>query len=421
MKVPLRPRERETDAATVCVGSITGSAAEALRDAERRATEAARHYRELAEMLPALIAETDAAGRLTFVNRFGLQLTGYSAWDWRGLYVVELVAPQDRQRAVANFARRVDNEELPPNSYRLLHRDGHTTIPVELHATNIVSAGVTVGVRCVMFDLRERLQAERERLHYEQRTLDARRLESLGVLAGGIAHDFNNLLTVVLGNGDLALSELAWDSPARPYVRDIRVAARRAADLTQQLLTYTGKTPLHHSSVALNAVIKLAVAELDANPPPRSTVVLTLATALPAVPGDRDLLYQVVRNLLTNAREALADGGGVITVATSLCATTTSSSAALGLVEPRYLAAGDYVRLSISDDGAGMDAETAARAFEPFFSTKFTGRGLGLAVVMGVVRSHGGGVAFTTVPGAGTRFDVYLPVTAAPGHDTPQR
>ncbi|PKN58319.1 MAG: hypothetical protein CVU56_06670 [Deltaproteobacteria bacterium HGW-Deltaproteobacteria-14] len=412
MKMPLRSRERDTDPPTGAVGAL-GSVSEALRDAEDRAAAAARHHHDLANMLPALIAETDAAGRLTFVNRFGLALTGYDAWEWPGLYVLELVVPTDRQRAVENFARRVRGEELPPSCYRLLHRDGCTTIPVELRAANISHAGVTVGVRCVMFDLRERLAAEHARRCYEQRALDARRLESLGVLAGGVAHDFNNLLTVVLGNADLAMSELDWDAPARPYLHDIRAASRRAADITQQLLAYTGKTPLHQANVVVNAVVTDAVSQLDRALAARGRIALDLSPALPAVPGDRDLLRQVVLNLLTNALEALGDGGGGVTITTAV-RSSAADRLTVGLVEPRHLTTGDHLRLSVSDDGRGMDAETAARAFEPFFSTKFTGRGLGLAVVMGVVRAHGGDISMTTAPDAGSRFDVFLPIHVAP-------
>lgn len=385
-------------------------AAHALQDAERRATEAQGHYHDLASMLPALISETDAEGRLVFVNRYGLELTGYGEDEWRGLSLIDVVAPVDRARVMENFARRMAGAELPPSTYHVLHRDGVTLIPIELRAANIVSQGRVVGTRCVLFDLRDRVAAERERLHYEQRTLEARRLESLGVLAGGVAHDFNNLLAVVLGNADLALLELPPESSALAHVRDIWVAAQRAAALTKQLLAYAGKAPFHRTSVDANALVHSALAQLPGGADdPR--VDLQLSAELPPVHGDRSHLAQVIQNLVANALEALPPGRGSVTVETRRVDVSATAQPP-GLQDPDQLPPGPYIRCCVRDDGIGMDARTVARMFEPFFTTKFTGRGLGLSVVVGVMRSHGGGIAVRSQPGRGTCVDVYLPVAS---------
>jgi len=407
LQVPGRERGEPTSPAV-----SERAASRALENAERRADEATQQYRALADMLPALIGETDALGRLVFVNRYGLELMGYGDDDWRGLPILEVLAPADRARAAENFGRRMAGEELTPSTYTLVHKDGVTAVPVELRASNIVRDGRVVGARCVLFDLRERLAAERERLRYEQRALSAQRLESLGVLAGGVAHDFNNLLAVVLGNAELALLELPGSSPALPYVRDIRAASQRAAGLTRQLLAYTGKAPFHWSDVDVNALVRQGVREAVVGLPPGQRVELALADTLPFVHGDGELLGQIVTNLLTNGLESLDATGSVVIETRPVEVAPGATSPAL--VEPDHLPAGAYVRCSVLDDGAGMDAATLSRILEPFFTTKFTGRGLGLSVVLGVVRSHGGGLALSSDLGRGTRVDVYLPASAVP-------
>ena len=398
--------------------AASGEVAAALAASEQRAAHALRRYRELADMLPAIIAETDAEGRLTFVNRFGCELLGYRADEWLGQSVVEFLAPDDRLRAAANLARRMAGVDLPPNQYTVLHKDGHR-IPVDLRAVNVVDDGVVVGARCVLVDLRERLAAERERLAYEQRTLDARRLESLGVLAGGVAHDFNNLLAVVLGNTELALLELPPEASARRFVEDIRVASRRAADLTRQLLAYTGKTPFQRTDVDLSQLVRAVLGPLEVSVTRRAHLEAALAPDLPAVRGDETLLRQVIANLVTNGCEALPPTGGKVAIRTEAATVRPGSPAPAGLVQPAQLEPGDYVVLRVSDSGAGMDAETRLRIFEPFFTTKFTGRGLGLPVVLGVVRAHGGGIAVVSEPGRGAGFEVYLPAVVADRHDVP--
>ncbi|PKN55410.1 MAG: hypothetical protein CVU56_21440 [Deltaproteobacteria bacterium HGW-Deltaproteobacteria-14] len=242
----------------------------------------------------------------------------------------------------------------------------------------------------------------------EEQLRHTQKLESLGVIAGGIAHDFNNFLAAILGNVNLLAEDAG--AHASPLLGEIAGAARRGAELCAQLLAYSGKGRFTVEAVDLNALVEDMATILRVSLSKKARVQLDLAAALPRVEGDRAQLQQVVMNLLINASEALAGEPGDIHVATGVAASAPDASATEGLVEP--LPAGRYVTLVVSDDGRGMDETTRARIFEPFFSTKFAGRGLGLAAVVGVVRGHRGSMAVASRPDEGSRFTVYLPVSA---------
>ena len=233
------------------------------------------------------------------------------------------------------------------------------------------------------------------------------KLESLGVIAGGIAHDFNNFLAAILGNVNLLAEDTG--AHASPLLGEIARAARRGADLCAQLLAYSGKGRFAVEAVDLNALVEDMATILKVSLSKKARVQLELATVLPRVEGDRAQLQQVVMNLLINASEALGEEAGDIRVTTGVAGCASDASAPEGLIEP--LPPGRYVTLRVSDDGRGMDAATRARIFEPFFSTKFAGRGLGLAAVAGVVRGHRGAMAVASELGAGSQFTVYLPVS----------
>jgi|GEM_PF-1896547 len=242
----------------------------------------------------------------------------------------------------------------------------------------------------------------------EEQLRHTQKLESLGVIAGGIAHDFNNFLAAILGNVNL-LAEDAGERPS-PLLGEIAGAARRGADLCAQLLAYSGKGRFTVEAVDLNALVDDMATILKVSLSKKARVRIALMPSLPRVEGDRAQLQQVVMNLLINASEALDGEAGDIHVATSEWTAVPGQAPPAGLVEP--LPRGRYVTLEVSDDGRGMDEATRTRIFEPFFSTKFAGRGLGLAAVLGVVRGHRGSMAVRSDLGGGSRFTVYLPVSA---------
>ncbi|MBD3175629.1 MAG: PAS domain S-box protein [Armatimonadia bacterium] len=261
----------------------------------------------------------------------------------------------------------------------------------------------------IVRDVTHRIAIERERREFEANLQQAQKLESLGLLAGGIAHDFNNLLMGVLGNADLALNTMLETAPARPFVRNIETAARRAADLCNQMLAYSGKGRFIVEDLDLSELVEEMVHMLEVSVSKAAALRLSLASDLPAISADASQIRQVVMNLIVNASDALGDQVGVINLSTEANECDAEYLAATYLDDS--LKPGSYVVLEVSDTGCGMDAETQERIFDPFFTTKFAGRGLGMAAVLGIVRGHGGAIKLYSEVGTGTTIKVLLPAS----------
>ena len=243
----------------------------------------------------------------------------------------------------------------------------------------------------------------------EHRMIDAQRAESLGVLAGGLAHDFNNLLVAIIGNADLGLRDIHPGAPGRSALENIREAGLRAAELTDQLLAYAGRGGVASTRVSPRALVDELVRISAATVPENVTVEVDVSDNL-SLRGEPAQVRQVILNLLGNARDALGTRGGKIEVSARLVRHAGEPEAD-DVLTP---SAGRYVELAFSDNGPGIDRETRRRIFEPFFTTKSTGHGLGLAAVLGIVRSHGGGLRVVSVPGDGARFEVLFPASVTP-------
>ena len=237
--------------------------------------------------------------------------------------------------------------------------------------------------------------------------IQTQKLEGLGVLAGGIAHDFNNLLVAILGNTEIARSELGPGSTARSSLDDVEAAAVRASELTGQLLAYAGKTTYSQEVLDLSELVREVTELITVSVHKDIRIVFHLASGLPPIRGGAVELRQVVMNLITNAADAIGEGPGTITIETGVGA---------GPILPEADVFGqhgalpdDPVFLRITDDGIGMDRRTLDKIFDPFFTTKFTGRGLGLAATRGILDSHHGSLRIETALGVGTSFRVALP------------
>ena len=255
--------------------------------------------------------------------------------------------------------------------------------------------------------LAERDEAENARKNLEKQVQHGEKLKSLGILAGGIAHDFNNLLAAVIGFADLALEDLPAESRSRRSIEEVVAAGERAAELTRQMLAYSGKGRFEVRVLDLSQV----VAELDnlmrAAVSKKAVLQYDLAEDLPDVEADASQIQQVLMNFATNASDAIGETDGTITVKTAVMAADRDYLSQTCLDDE--LAEGDYVFLEVRDSGCGMDRDTAGKIFDPFFTTKFSGRGLGLAAVLGIVRGHGGAIKVSSQPGSGTTFRVLFP------------
>ncbi|MRR55163.1 MAG: PAS domain S-box protein [Deltaproteobacteria bacterium] len=261
-----------------------------------------------------------------------------------------------------------------------------------------------VGVARDVTDLR---RAEEERMELNMRLLQAQKLESLGVLAGGIAHDFNNLLMVIMGNLDLALYKLHGEPDVRQSIAHAVNATRRATELTNRMLAYTGKGSFSVERLNLSDLVEENVNMFTASVSKKLTLELRPDHSAPQVMADVAQVQQVIMNLITNACEAIGDQSGTIILATGVreCDSAYLDKSRLQEKPPP----GKYVWLEVSDTGCGMDEDTVQRLFDPFFTTKFTGRGLGMSVVLGIVRGHHGALLVDSTPGKGTVIRVLFP------------
>jgi PAS domain S-box-containing protein len=334
---------------------------------------------------------------------------GLEPRDLRSRSVMELAAPSSR----ALVARA--NEEGRTGSWEIeIVGPGGEPIPVEVVVVSSTLRGEPVRV-VGLRDLREKRRLESERATLMQRVERSQRSESLGVLAGGIAHDFNNLLVGVLGNAEVLLERLT-DPRDRQAALAIRAAGERAAALTAQMLAYAGRRELGpRVSIDLGALCRELRELLDAVLSKKARLELSIERESFVV-GDRATLTQVLMNLLTNASDALGDSPGTIRVTTRH---TREPDARFRHALGAAVGTGDWVLIEIEDTGAGMDSATMGRIFEPFFSTKHKGHGLGLAACLGIVTTHGGAIVVESRVGQGSCFSIVLPAGPTPSPAAP--
>jgi PAS domain S-box-containing protein len=322
---------------------------------------------------------------------------------------LEIVHPEDRYRvesAIGNFL----NDYLPFSlEYRVKHADGSERI-MHVQAEAIFdNLGNPVRGTGIARDITEQRHAENERLELERNLLRTQKLESLGTIAGGIAHNFNNLLQGILGNLDLCMSDMSADTSNCEYLEQAMLACERAAKLTRQMLDYSGKRLFMPKKIDVNEVINgnrdLFRSSVNRN------VALEICTDsyLPFIEADEGQIQQVIMNLLINASEAVDGIPGTIHLVTGMqeCDEKFLSLSRLEEKPP----AGTFVFIEVRDTGCGMDEETQRRLFDPFFSTKLMGRGLGLSAVLGIVRSHKGAIVLDSESGRGSAFRVLFPAS----------
>ncbi len=375
-------------------------AEDALRESEEK-------YRFLAENSSDVIWRLDSSFRFTYVSGSVKRLLGYAKEEAEGRSLFDFLPPAGQQavRAAVERAEPHAHYELP-----MTGRDGGQ-VWVEVSSTPLRDeAGSVTGYQGITRDIRERKRAEAERERLETELRQAQKMESVGRLAGGIAHDFNNLLTPILGYMDLLLPELPPGSPQAEMALAVRRAAGRGRDLTGQLLAFSRKQVLELETVDLAQVARGFQGML------RRTLRenIELAVSLPAEPlpvrADPGQLEQVLMNLALNSQDAMPAGGWLSIRAWE--------QARQGPPSPELpaLAPGPYVVLEVGDSGLGMDGPTLERIFEPFFTTKANGQGtgLGLPMVYGIVKQHGGEVLVRSVPKQGTRVRILLPRAREP-------
>lgn len=386
----------------------------ARRQAEVALAASEARYRALVEATDDPIAAVDHDGRFLIVNTAGAALLGMTPADLIGRSFVDLVSPERAARWRDDLHGTLAGGKTVHVEREMAAADGPRVFHTKLIPARDASGEWTMVI-AIGRDLTEQHRLASERRALREHAEKAQRLESLSVMAGGVAHDLNNLLAVVLGYADCARLDAAAGSDVADALEQIADAARRAGELTSQLNAVTGKATRRLDVVGLPALARETVALLRPKIPPGCQIRVELAPA--TVEGDPTQLRQVALNLLLNAAQAVAPAGGQITVRTGLRELAADVRDPSGLLD---MTAGTCAFISVQDDGCGMTPEVQRRVFEPFFSTKADGRGLGLAVVLGVARGHGGGVRFTSEPERGTLVEVLLPAAASEPVEAPR-
>ena len=361
---------------------------EALQKSEQK-------YRELANTVPVGIFEFDFCGKLTFVNKTLYEWFGYTEDEVRaGVNILDLAEPSDRQRLKENMAHILTLQSSPPREYCLVRKKGDK-IQVLALTRPILEQGRVLGFRGILLDLTEKKKTE-------QALQNAAKLDALGVLAGGIAHDFNNLLTGIYCYMDLARSE-SKEPHIAEYFETMFATMKRAKALTLQLLTFSkGGSPVQKTTPLVPFIQETAQFALSGS---NVSSRFALAHDLRPCNIDKDQIAQVIDNIVINAQQAMPSGG-VIEIS---AANFTS-----GEKEHPSLPKGDYVKVSIRDFGIGIPKEIMPRIFDPFYTTKTKGHGLGLATCYSIVGRHGGCIEVDSEPGKGSTFHVYLPASSEP-------
>ena len=374
-------------------------------------------FRLAVDLSPSGMLAVDGGGSILLVNREVERLFGYERGELLGKPVERLVP--ERFRGAHDGYRHgflAQPHTRPMGVGRELFglRKVGTEFPAEI-GLNPVQTTQGLLVLASVVDVTQRRQLE-EQLRQSQK------LEAIGTLAGGIAHDFNNLLQGIVGFAELAIADAAGNERLTSDLEQILKGADRGRELVQRILTFSRRSPVTHAPVVLERPVRDALRLLRSSLPSTIEIREELDPRTPEVLSDETEVHQVLLNLATNSAHALESRG---TIEVRLAPFHMEESARL---EHPELRPGLYARLTVADRGRGMTPEVAARAFEPFFTTKpaGTGTGLGLSVIRGIVRSHGGEIELWTRPGEGTRMDVYLPALTGeqdpadpPGQDPP--
>jgi len=368
-----------------------------------------RFFRKVIDMNPNFIFAKDREGRFVLVNQ--------AVADAYGTKVQELIGKTDADfnpnAAEVEHFRQDDLEvmDLCREKFvaeeKITDSEGRVRYLQTVKRPIVEDDGTVNQILGVSTDITDRKCAEEEQERLRSQMQHAQKLESLGVLAGGIAHDFNNLLMGIIGNATLAEAELPPQSPVLRRVQRVVTAARRAAELTNQLLAYSGRGKFLIEPTDLSALVAEMGTLVSTVISKKAELRYECAESTSLISVDASQVRQVVMNLLTNASDAVGEKAGTITVRTYEADLSADELARMYFNDE--LPPGRYVSLEVEDSGCGMDEHTLSRIFDPFFTTKFTGRGLGLAAVLGIVRSHRGALKVESGLGIGTKFSVLFP------------
>jgi PAS domain S-box-containing protein len=372
--------------------------------AEQKAAETEMRYTSLVDSLPDAVVMTDAEGRVKFFSSQAAKLYGIDTPESAiGQPIMDIVAPESLEKAIRNRQLLHEGATLPPQEYIVRRLDGSTFEAEIFHSVVRNASGGVESVVSVVRDVSEKKRLERERIELERVLSHSQKMDAIGQLAGGVAHDFNNILMGIQGNASLMRMGYHPEHPNYLKLKQIEEHVERGANLTRQLLGFAREGKYEVAIVSINDLVR-KMAQLFLTTHKEIDVGLQLQDDLPQVEADVGQIEQVLLNIFINAGHAMPRGGQLY---------VRTDNVTLAETDARICdtAPGDYVKVSITDTGTGMDAQVLKRIFEPFFTTKAAegGSGLGLASAYGIIRNHGGIIKAYSELGHGSTFSIYLP------------
>lgn len=368
-----------------------------LRESEER-------YRLLVETMNDGLIMEDLNGVIIYVNQKFMRMTGYAEGELLGRKASDFL-DEANLKVYSRYINICHSGDISPFELSWLKKDG-TTLPAIVSPQSIIDDEKHLrGCFAVITDITERKNAEEEKRNMEQHLQQAQKMESIGTLAGGISHDFNNSLQAIIGYTQILLMDKNEANPDYSKLTSIERAAQRASELTQQLLAFSRKVESKMRPIDLNKEILDVRNLLERTIPKMIDIELDLEKYLYVVNADPSQIEQIMMNLAVNARDAIGEEGKIIICTENTTLSETECRNYHGLIP------GNYVILSMTDNGKGMTEKERERIFEPFFTTKAPGKGtgLGLSMVYGLVIKHNGYIACLSTPGVGTTFRIYLP------------
>lgn len=380
---------------------------EELRQTQKELIELHLAYENLYERAPCGYLTINHQGIITRVNLTGVNffkksrktlinsnLSQFIADGWRDSYLAAL-SKSGRTGSKESVELRLKSEKNTPCWVR-----------ADLEAERNISGSV-IQWRVILIDISAQKLAEEKARRLEEQLRQTQKMESIGTLAGGIAHEFNNMLTIIMGNADVIEEYMPPEDYTRESIREIQTAVLRAKEVVRQLLTFSRKNGVKDSPLAIGPVVKEAMQLVRASTPTNIDIRFSLPDELPLIWGNATQINQLLINLCGNAADAVQPMGGLIFVDVSQESLDQNHLEIYPELRP-----GRYIKITVRDNGAGMDEETRKRVFEPYFTTKKFGKGtgIGLAVVHGIVQRHKGCIGVTSEPGKGTLFTILLPV-----------
>jgi len=373
--------------------------------AENKLKESEKKYRQLVETTGDIIFSHNPEGEITFVNKAGLEFSGYTKTEFLNKNIKDFLPEEELKKLKKRKKKRLKGDLKHYHYETKFFNKSSDLIDVDIHTTPLYENRNYRGSLVVARNISERKKIEENQKNIEKQKHQSQKLETLGTLAGGIGHDFNNILTPIIGYTEIIQQNIMKENPNYKYINEILKGCLRAKDLISQMLSFSRDTEQRKQPLNIIPIVKEALKLLRPSIPRTIKIERKLPDSPPLISADPTRIHQVIMNLCTNGYQAMEGKGGILSIEVKPIYINQETS-------EKYLDLenGHYLKLVVSDTGTGIDKETREHIFEPFYTTKEEGTGMGLAVVHGIVKSHNGRISVYSDDGEGTTFNIYFPI-----------